>query len=105
VLGMSRLRTLIPVSLLFALFSLCAPSALIYAVIAVFGLESPLTHRFLPFIAHYLVFIFLVIWLVFLTAAIKQHGRRGLWLLVGLPLVGFLPVTISSGDSSPSNCP
>jgi hypothetical protein len=75
VLGMSRLRTLIPVSLLFALFSLCAPSALIYAVIAVFGLESPLTHRFLPFIAHYLVFIFLVISLMFLAAAIKRHGR------------------------------
>jgi len=35
---------------------------------------------------------------MFFATAFRQHGRRGLWLLVGLPLVGFFPLVYGVAD-------
>jgi hypothetical protein len=84
---MLKLRTLLVVSLVFALFSLCAPVAVFYSETPDSNFRGPM--GWLRLHLEQLPFIFLLIWLALLAVAIKKHGRRGLWLLVGLPVVVF----------------
>lgn len=42
--------------------------------------------------AAYVSLAFSIVWLLVLIIALFVHGRRGLWLLVGLPTAIFMPV-------------
>ena len=38
------------------------------------------------------------IWILLVILAVKSYGKRGLWLLVGMPIALYLPVILALGE-------
>ena len=67
---------------------------LLSLIIAVLSISTRWT--VLPFIPADFAFAFLsglliIPWLIVLTVSLLRHGRRGLWILIGAPLVAYWP--------------
>ena len=64
-------------------------------VVAVVNLEPPTSRVHWPHLFDQDVGFYLAgIWLLLVAIALVFHGRRGLWLLVGMPFALFFPICV-----------